>query len=172
MEDFVPFASRDYLITLGLLLFARGMDFLSTWFATPTLELEANPLAKRLGWKWGIVFNLVLCLAAAHWPLAGLIVVTTSLLVAARNFKSAWLMRALGEADYSVLVSDAMNRSSRRSYLASVLGETLLFGLVGGAVVLSSEWPSVPLAVGMGMVAYAVAVAFYSLLSVWRMWRP
>jgi hypothetical protein len=23
----------------------------------------------------------------------------------------------------------------------------------------------------MGMVAYAVAVAFYSLLSVWRMWR-
>lgn len=53
MEDFVSFGSRDYLITLGLLVFARGMDFLSTWFATPTLALEANPLAKRLGWKWG-----------------------------------------------------------------------------------------------------------------------
>lgn len=171
MEDSVAFASRDYLITFGLLVFARGMDFLSTWFATPNLELEANPLAKRLGWKWGAAFNLLLCLAAAHWPLAGLIVVTTSLLVAARNFKSAWLMRALGEADYSALVGEAMNRSSRRSYLVSVLGETLLFGLVGGAVVLSSEWPSLPLAVGMGMVAYAGAVAFYSLLAVWRMWR-
>ena len=170
MEDFAPFASRDYLITLGLLCFARGMDFLSTWFATPTLALEANPLAKRLGWKWGIAFNVLLCVAAAHWPLAGLIVVTTSLLVAARYFKSAWLMRALGETDYSLLVGDAMNCSSRRSYLASVLGETLLFGLVGGAVVASSEWPSVPLAVGMGMVAYAVAVAFYSLLAVWRKW--
>jgi hypothetical protein len=172
VEDFVPFASRDHLITLGLLVFARGMDFLSTWFATPTLALEANPLAKRLGWKWGIAFNLGLCLAAAHWPLAGLIVVTTSLLVAARNFKSAWLMRALGEADYSLLVGDAMHRSTRRSYLVSVLGETLLFGLVGGAVVASSEWPSIPLAVGMGMVAYAVAVTFYSLLGVWRMWWP
>ena len=171
MEDIAFFGSRDYLITLGLLVFARGMDFLSTWFATPNLELEANPLAKRLGWKWGIVFNLLLCVAAAHWPLAGLIVVTTSLLVAARNFKSAWLMRALGETGYSMLVGDAMKHSSRRSFFVSVLGETLLFGLVGGAVVVSSEWPSVPLAVGMGMVAYAVAVAFYSLLAVWRMWR-
>jgi hypothetical protein len=169
MEDFAPFGSRDYLITLGLLVFARGMDFLSTWFATPNLELEANPIARRLGWKWGIAFNLLLCLSAAQWPLAGLIVVTTSLLVAARNFKSAWLMRALGEADYSALVGEAMNRSSRRSYFISVLGETLLFGLVGGAVVLASEWPSIPLAVGMGMVAYAVAVLFYSLLAVWRM---
>lgn len=171
MEDIVPFASRAYLITLGLLVFARGMDFLSTWFATPTLALEANPLAKRLGWKWGIAFNLLLCGAAAHWPLAGLIIVTTSLLVAARNFKSAWLMRALGETGYSMLISDAMRHSSRRSYVASLLGETVLFGLVGGAVMASSEWPSVPLAIGMGMVAYAVAVAFYSLLSVWRMWR-
>ena len=171
MEDLVPFASSDYFITLGLLVFARGMDFLSTWFATPTLALEANPLAKRLGWKWGIAFNLLLCGALAHWPLPGLMVVTTSLLVAARNFKSAWLMRALGETGYAMLVCDAMSRSSRRSYLVSVLGETLLVGFVGGAVVASSVWPSVPLAVGMGMVAYAVAVAFYSLLGVWRMWR-
>lgn len=171
MEDFAPFASRDYLITLGLLVFARGMDFLSTWFATPTLALEANPIARRLGWRWGIAFNLLLCFAAAHWPLPGLIVVTTSLLVAARNFKSAWLMRSLGEVDYSLMVAEAINRSRRRAYLLSVLGETLLFGLVGGAVVLSSEWPSVPLAIGMGMVGYAGAVLFYSLLSVWRMWR-
>ena len=124
VEDFAPFASRDYLLTLGLLVFARGMDFLSTWFATPNLELEANPIAKRLGWKRGVIFNLLLCIAAAHWPLAGLIIVTTSLLVAARNFKSAWLMRALGEADYSALVGEAMRRSSRSSYFISVLGET------------------------------------------------
>ncbi len=171
MEDSVPFASRDYFITLALLVFARGMDFLSTWFATPTLALEGNPLAKRLGWKWGIAVNLLLCAAVAHWPLVGCMLVTTSLLVAARNFKSAWLMRALGETGYAMLVCDAVQHSSRASFLISVLGETILVGLVGGAVVASSEWPSVPMAVGMGMVAYAVAVAFYSLLSVWRMWR-
>lgn len=168
MEDFAPFASQDYLITLGLLCFARGMDFLSTWFATPTLVLEANPLAKWLGWKWGIAFNLLLCLATAHWPLAGLILVTTSLLVAARNFKSAWLMRALGERDYSLMVGDAMSRTSRWSYCVSVVGETVLFGLVGMAVVVSSDGVSLPLAIGTGMLAYALAVAFYSLLALWR----
>ncbi|NBR85864.1 MAG: hypothetical protein EBY09_11375 [Verrucomicrobia bacterium] len=168
MDDFAAFASRDYLITLGLLVFARGMDFLSTWFATPTLVLEANPLAKWLGWKWGIACNLLLCLATAHWPLAGLILVTTSLLVAARNFKSAWLMRALGERDYSLMVGEAMSRTNRRSYCVSVMGETLLFGLVGLAVVVSSDWSSLPLAIGTGMLAYAVAVAFYSLLVLWR----
>lgn len=64
MEDFVPFASSDYFITLGLLVFARGMDFLSTWFATPTLALEANPLAKRLGGS-GASPSIYSC--AAHW---------------------------------------------------------------------------------------------------------
>ena len=29
---------------------ARGLDFLSTWLVTPKLELEANPLMRRLGW--------------------------------------------------------------------------------------------------------------------------
>ena len=172
MDDFLAFGSRDHLITLGLLVFARAMDFLSTWFATPNLLLEANPLARRMGWRWGIAFNLLLCLAAAHWPFSGIVIVTTSLLVAARNFKSAWLMRALGEADYSALMGEAMHRSPSRDYYLSVLGETLLFGLVGIGVILASEWPSLTLAIGLGMVAYAGAVLFYSLLVVWRTgWR-
>lgn len=172
MDDFLAFGSRDHLITLGLLVFARAMDFLSTWFATPNLLLEANPLARRMGWRWGIAFNLLLCLAAAHWPFSGIVIVTTSLLVAARNFKSAWLMRAFGEADYSALMGEAMHRSPSRDYYLSVLGETLLFGLVGIGVILASEWPSLTLAIGLGMVAYAGAVLFYSLLVVWRTgWR-
>ena len=31
MDDLVRFASRDYALLFALLLFARGMDFLSTW---------------------------------------------------------------------------------------------------------------------------------------------
>ena len=34
---------------VGAMVFARGMDFLSTWLVTPTLKLEANPLARRVG---------------------------------------------------------------------------------------------------------------------------
>jgi len=170
METFIPFGCRDHLITLAMLVFARGMDFLSTWFATPNLALEANPIARRLGWRWGLAFNLLLCLAAAHWPFAGLIIVTTSVLVAARNFKSAWLMRALGEANYAALVGEAMSRSSRLAYVFGVLGETLLFALFGVVLMLTSEWPSVPLALGMGTVSYAAAVLFYSLVGLKRTW--
>jgi hypothetical protein len=61
IEDTIPFGSREYFVFLGVLLLARGMDFLSTWVATPHLVLEANPIAKRLGWKWGIPVNLAVC---------------------------------------------------------------------------------------------------------------
>lgn len=100
--------------------------------------------------------------------MAALVVVTTSMLVAARNFKSAWLMRALGETDYSLLVGEAMLRAGWRTYLVSLLGEAGLVGLLGAAVAMTSQWPSPPLAVGFGMIAYAVAVVFYSVLTLWR----
>ncbi len=69
MDAFLPFASRDYWLTLALLLLCRGMDILSTWVATPNLVLEGNPIAKKLGWRWGIPLNLVICFALAFWPL-------------------------------------------------------------------------------------------------------
>src|SRR5213593_3371204 len=70
MNDFLPFPSRDYFLMLALLLVSRGTDALSTWVATPNLVLEGNPIAKKLGWKWGSLLNLVLCGACGAWPLA------------------------------------------------------------------------------------------------------
>src|SRR5947209_14742234 len=96
-EDILPFPSREYFLVLALLVTARGMDVLSTWVATPNLVLEGNPIAKTLGWRWGLPVNFGLCLVLAFWPLPALVISTTSLLVAARNFQSAWLMRSLGE---------------------------------------------------------------------------
>ena len=37
------------LFLVAALFIARALDFLSTWFVTPKLELEANPLAQRTG---------------------------------------------------------------------------------------------------------------------------
>src|SRR5437879_5162875 len=100
MEEHVPFGGRIYFLMLALLLFARGMDFLSTRVATPNLVLEGNPIAKLLGWKWGGLVNLVICFCTAMWPLPAIVISTTSVLVAARNFQQAWLMRSLGEENY------------------------------------------------------------------------
>src|ERR1700712_1385383 len=100
MEDFVPFGSKAYGEMLALLAFARAMDFLSTWVATPHLVLEGNPIAKKLGWRGGILLNVVVCSTLACWPFSAVAISTTSALVAARNFQSAWLMRQLGEIFY------------------------------------------------------------------------
>lgn len=171
MDEQLQFGSRWYFAMLGLLVFARGMDFLSTWVATPNLVLEGNPVARRLGWKWGLVVNALLCGVLAFWPLSAIVVATASVLVAARNFQSAWLMRSLGEHSYRTWHVERVQETRISVYLFCLAAHTLLTAAVGVAVILFSNWLLVPLAIGMGIVAYAVAVAFYTLLAIWRMRR-
>ena len=171
MTEVVPFGSKDYWLFFTLLLVARGMDFLSTWVATPNLVLEGNPLAKKLGWKLGAVVNFLLCVGFAVWPLTAIIVITAGLLVAAHNFQSAWLMRSMGEAAYREWFVDRMSQTSLPLYLACLLGETGLVGLIGIALVCWSQADSVPFAIGMGIVAYAIIVLFYTSLALVRLRR-
>ena len=171
MDDTFQFASRDYCLMLLLLVFARGMDFLSTWIATPNLVLEGNPLAKKLGWRWGLLFNIVLVSVLAMWPLSAIVVATASVLVAARNFQSAWLMHSLGEEIYRRWHVERVQETRITVYLLCLAGNTLLTAGVGAALIYFSNLRLVPFAIGMGMVAYAVAVAFYTLLAIWRIRR-
>src|ERR1051325_166723 len=162
MEDFVPFASRHYDQLLLLLAFARSMDFLSTWVATPNLVLEGNPIAKKLGWRWGIVLNIAVCFSMAFWPLTAIAISTTSLLVAARNFQSAWLMRSLGEETYRDWHVERIQETRITVYLFCLAGNTLLTALVGGGILYFNPDPARPtFAIGIGIVFYSVAVAFY-----------
>ena len=88
-DQFVAFGSRDYYLLLACVVFSRAMDFFSTWVATPNLLLEANPIARKMGWKIGIVFNAVLCVLFPLWPLPALVITTTSILAtSARTFRS------------------------------------------------------------------------------------
>jgi hypothetical protein len=175
MDDFIPFGSRIYGAMLLLLLVARGMDFLSTWIATPNMVLEGNPLAKKLGWKWGIPINLTLCFGFAFWPLPAIVISTTSVLVAARNFQSAWLMRSLGEQLYREWHVERVQEANITLYLFCLFGQTILTAGVGAGVILATSGHQqdepVALAIGLGIIAYALAVAFYTLLGVVRLRR-
>jgi hypothetical protein len=168
MDDLIPFASREYFVFLAALLGGRAADFFSTWVATPHLVLEGNPIARRLGWKWGILLNLVLCFGFALAPLLAVIFTTTSLLVAARNFQGAWLMRALGEHEYRFFISDQLHRTGKKLYLACNFAQALLTAAVGGVLVAFHDDTLLPMGIGLGLVAYGAAVAFFSTLSVWR----
>ncbi len=170
--DVLSFASRGYFLLFSLLLFARGMDFLSTWVATPSLMLEGNPLARKLGWKWGALANVALCVVFAFWPLTAIIVITAGVLVAAHNFHSAWLMRSMGEAGYRVWFLARMDQTPRSLFFACLCGETLLTALPGVALICLGEPDSIPFAIGYGIVGYAGIVLFYTSLSLWRLRRP
>ncbi len=173
MDEFVPIGSRTYALLFLVLLIARGSDFLSTWVATPNMVLEGNPIAKKLGYKWGIPINLALCILFAFWPLPAIVISTTSLLVAARNFQSAWLMRSLGEHLYRDWHVERVRETNISLYLFCLFGHTALTGAVGGGVMYFCNWDRQPvlLAIGLGIIAYALAVAFYTLLGLWRLRR-
>jgi hypothetical protein len=169
MEEAFAFGSREYALAFGALIFARGMDFLSTWIATPTLLLEANPLARKLRWKWGMVVNIMLCVGFAFLPLAAIIIATTSVLVAARNFQLAWLMRSHGEENYRDWFVERMDETPPTLFMFCLLAQTSLTALVGVVLAYTSGWQKlVPLGIGLGIVGYAAAVTIYTVMAIYR----
>jgi len=168
MPEVIPFGCAEYFVFLVLLAFSRGMDFLSTWVATPNLVLEGNPIAKWLGWRWGGVLNIALCAGFAHTPLPAVIIATTSLLVAARNFQGAWLMRTMGEEVYRYWMSERLAEGHLGWFLACLFAQCLLTALIGTALLWYGGMLLVPVGVGIGMLGYSFAVLLYSLISVWR----
>ena len=171
MDEFLIFGSKEYGLLLLTLFFSRGMDILSTWVATPNLVLEGNPIAKLLGWRWGIPVNVGICLVLAFWPLPAIVLSTTSVLVAARNFQSAWLMRSMGEEAYRQWHVARIQETPIALFLLCLAGNTVLTACVGGVLILFSQMLVVPFGIGAGIVAYGGAVAFYTLLALWRLRR-
>ena len=80
-------------------------------------------------------------------------------------------MRSLGEQIYRDWHVERVQETSVTLYLFCLFAQTALTGGVGVAVIYFSEGRLVPLAIGLGIVAYALAVAFYTTLGIWRMRR-
>ncbi len=172
MEDLIRFfGSREYCLMLLLLVFSRGMDIFSTWVATPNLVLEGNPVAKVLGWRWGIPVNIAFCIGMAFSPVTAIAISTMSVLVAAHNFQSAWLMHSMGEEKYRDWHVRRIEETRVTLYLSCLAGNTLLTAVVGAAVMYFSYGYLIPLSIGLGIITYAVAVAFFTMLAVWRLRR-
>lgn len=162
------FGSVDHAMLALVVLFGRSMDLLSTWIATPTLELEANPLARRLGWRGGIVVSAVASVVLGLIPLAAIAVATTSVMVATRNLQSAWLTRVLGEHEYRSWIAARYREGRPGVFLICLILQALLLGLVGGGLMAFSRWQLVPFSVGFGIVIYALAVGLFTGLAMRR----
>lgn len=77
----------------------------------------------------------------------------------------------VGEHNYRDWHVERVQETRISVYLFCLAANTLLTAAVGGAVMFFSEGRLVLFAIGMGIVAYAVAVAFYTLLGIYRLRR-
>ncbi|MFO1461327.1 MAG: hypothetical protein U1G08_18225 [Verrucomicrobiota bacterium] len=168
VDEWVPVGTPEWWVLAGIAAFGRGSDLLSTYLATPGLILEGNPIARRLGWRWGVALNALVVVLAAGWPVLVVSLATTSILVAARNLQSAWLMRSMGEWNYRQWMSERLDQGHRPLAWACHLGEAALFGMLGLALLWFSRWQLVPFGIGLGLASYSVAVAGFTSLSLWR----
>jgi hypothetical protein len=133
--------------------------------------LEANPVARRLGWPFAL---LTLLLAAVPYfdTTAAVIVLVPSLLVAARNFGHVWLMRGLGEERLLALQLDVARRGVFAEAFLYVCAEAgfltiaavVLMTLSGGL----QTWPYV---FAIGLLLWAVAILVHRTIHLKRIFR-
>ena len=167
-DQFVPFGSERYFIVLALALFSRGMDLLSTWITSPRLVGEGNPIAKWMGWRGGIISSVIFSAVVAVWPLPAIVVSVMSLLVAARNFQAAWMVRSMGEAAYAMFIHERMAATQPGLFVFCMAAQSGIFALVGGALVWTTPAASIAATVGWGIVGFAFANITFTMLSLWR----
>jgi hypothetical protein len=158
----MDYRSVEYLLA-GAILLGRLADIGSTWLVSPKLQLEANPLVRRLRWPFAWM-TLLTCLIPFWYAPMGLVVAIVSFLVAAQNLSHAWLVRTLGEDRMRDLQMEAVRRSSLPAALGFTwLASAPLFACAG----LVAQFGGDPnkgwgfwIAFGIGL--YAFALAFHT----------
>ena len=80
-------------------------------------------------------------------------------------------MRSLGEDAYRDWHVQRIQETRVTLYLLCLAGNTVLTAAIGGVVIYFSGRVVVPFGIGIGIIAYAAAVAFYTVLALLRLRR-
>jgi hypothetical protein len=157
-------------VLCGLLLFARTGDVLTTWWATPKMRLEANPVVKKLGWLYAIA-TIFTCFLAYYRLSLAFVLLGASLCVCASNASKIWMARTMGE--------DAFHKHSveliKRSGLASAIFFNCLpalFYIVLGLTFrfLDSEPYTWGYHLGTGIFAFGIAILVFFPRKIYRLY--
>lgn len=168
----LEFAYRNLPHVLcALLLLARIGDIGTTYLVTPNLVLEANPIARKLGWPFALLTLTACLLPYVHIPTA-IAALMTFLLVSASNAGKIWMVRTVGENAYAAFMLDLARRSRLSHALLGIAASVFFVALAGATVVLfypsEDEWG---FWLGLGILAYAAAVWLYGSLAMVRLFR-
>jgi hypothetical protein len=144
-------------------LISRLGDIGTTYLVSPTLRVEANPIARRFGWKY-IFATALIALIPYRSIHGGVVVLTASFLIAALNASEAMLARFMGERDYAALNREAIRKTSVLLGLSLLCLPAIFLMLLGLIMLLllpetSNRW-GFDMAMGT-MVAAAAILIFY-----------
>ena len=159
-------------VLCALILVSRIGDIGTTFLVTPTLALEANPIVRKLGWRFAFL-TLAICAAPYFSVEAAVMILIPSLLVSASNAGKIWIARTMGERQLKSMMLALAARSRLRDALATVFVSAFFVVLFGGVVLLLYPDPNGELAfwVGAGIVLYGLVFAFYSSLSFVKLFK-
>jgi hypothetical protein len=118
-----------HVVALATLISRLG-DIGTTFLVSPTLSVEANPIARRFGWKY-IFATAAVALVPYRSIHGGIMVLTTSFLIAALNASEAMLARFLGEGKYAALHREAMQKMPALLGLSLLCLPAMFFAMLG-----------------------------------------
>ena len=158
-------------VLCALLLLARIGDVGTTYLVTPNLTLEANPIARKLGWPFALVTLAACLLPYVHMPLA----VSASVaffLVSASNAGKMWIVRTIGEEAYFAFLLELARKSKLSHALLAIAASRFFASLAGGTILLFYPWRTDwGFWLDLGVLLYAGATWFYGTLWTIRLFR-
>ncbi len=155
-----------------LILLSRIGDIGTTYLVTPTLALEANPIARTLGWPFAFL-TLAVCAVPYFSVQAAVMLLVPCLMVSAANASKIWVVRTMGERQYRAMLLSLAARSRLSHALAGLLVSILFIVLLGCVIWFLYPDPAEDLAFwfGAGIVAYGLVLAFHGTLSFIRLFK-
>ena len=169
MQEFF-YANFEHALAF-LILFSRLADIGTTYFLTPNLKLEANPIVRKFGWPFAWITTIPICMVPYFWTSGAIIIIVAFLLVAYANSRGLWLARTIGEEKYLEFMISASGQAKPRQTVALLLIPGLLMVILGIVVMLfypnpSQDWGFY---ISMGIFGYALVISLYSPLSFFRL---
>jgi hypothetical protein len=159
-------------VLCGLILLGRIGDIGSTYLATPKLKLEANPIMRKLGWRFAVLTPL-LCLIPYYSTPLGVMVAVPSLMVSSSNAAKIWSMRGLGEDKYLEFLYAAARAGKLSHAIAGLLVSLMFLALVALLLLFLSPDPNRYWGfwIAMGMLVYVFARVVHGTLFLRRIFR-
>lgn len=157
-----------YLINLGIAGLGRFLDIGSTWYASRNLALESNLLAKKLGWKGILIFNVAICFVFALDFYLALVLLVVSALAASNNVEKAWVTHTIGEKEYSEIFKKWVRQAEMRKLYFSIIGGGILF-LSIGLLLMFLTADLIGFFIGFAFVIFAIAIMFHKSIALYKM---